>query len=153
MTSTQLDVIAPDFTAKDSEGSDVRLSDYKGKKNVVLVFNRGFNDRTAGRTWRSCARTTRILPTGARARLIVAPENAEDFAAYWHSRDMPFTGIPDPRHSIAGLYGQQVVILKFGRMPAMFVIDKEGKIRFRHYGNSMSDISNRTRISCLCWMQ
>jgi peroxiredoxin Q/BCP len=25
-------------------------------------------------------------------------------------------------------------------MPAMFVIDKQGKIRFRHYGNSMSDI-------------
>jgi peroxiredoxin len=33
---------APDFTATDSEGEVIRLSDYKGKKNVVLVFNRGF---------------------------------------------------------------------------------------------------------------
>lgn len=33
---------APDFTATDSEGREVRLSDYRGKKNVVLVFNRGF---------------------------------------------------------------------------------------------------------------
>jgi peroxiredoxin len=33
---------APDFTATDSEGRILRLSDYKGKKNVVLVFNRGF---------------------------------------------------------------------------------------------------------------
>jgi peroxiredoxin len=33
---------APDFTANDSEGRVIRLSDYKGKKNVVLVFNRGF---------------------------------------------------------------------------------------------------------------
>jgi peroxiredoxin len=34
--------IAPDFTAQDSEGRTVRLSDYRLKKNVMLVFNRGF---------------------------------------------------------------------------------------------------------------
>jgi peroxiredoxin len=33
---------APDFTATDSEGRVVRLSDYRGKNNIVLVFNRGF---------------------------------------------------------------------------------------------------------------
>ena len=33
---------APDFTATDSEGRTIRLSDYRGKKHVVLVFNRGF---------------------------------------------------------------------------------------------------------------
>ncbi len=33
---------APDFTAADSEGASIRLSDYKGKKNVLIVFNRGF---------------------------------------------------------------------------------------------------------------
>ena len=33
---------APDFVASDSEGVSIRLSDYKGRKSVVLVFNRGF---------------------------------------------------------------------------------------------------------------
>ena len=33
---------APDFELTDSEGRQVRLSSYKGVKNVVLVFNRGF---------------------------------------------------------------------------------------------------------------
>jgi len=33
---------APDFTATDSEGRTVRLADYNGRKNVFLVFNRGF---------------------------------------------------------------------------------------------------------------
>ncbi len=33
---------APDFELIDVTGKLVRLSDYRGKKNVVLVFNRGF---------------------------------------------------------------------------------------------------------------
>jgi len=29
---------APDFTLKDTNNKDVKLSDYRGKKNVVLAF-------------------------------------------------------------------------------------------------------------------
>ena len=35
-------VAAPDFNVQDSQGRRVKLSDYKDKKNVMLVFNRGF---------------------------------------------------------------------------------------------------------------
>ena len=31
-------VIAPDFTTTDLAGKPVKLSDYRGKKNVVLAF-------------------------------------------------------------------------------------------------------------------
>ncbi len=34
--------IAPDFTLEDHTGQPVSLSDYLFRKNVVLVFNRGF---------------------------------------------------------------------------------------------------------------
>ena len=33
---------AQDFELTNVDGIKVRLSDYHGKKNVVLVFNRGF---------------------------------------------------------------------------------------------------------------
>jgi peroxiredoxin len=33
---------APDFSLKDFKGNEVRLSNFQGKKNVLLVFNRGF---------------------------------------------------------------------------------------------------------------
>jgi peroxiredoxin len=82
--------------------------------------------------------------------IAVGPENVSSFTDYWHNHDMPFPGIPDPQHKVANLYGQKVDLLKLGRMPAMFVIDKEGRIRFRHYGNSMSDIpSNKNILSLL----
>ncbi|PPD58456.1 redoxin domain-containing protein [Dehalogenimonas etheniformans] len=34
--------VAPDFVLKDTAGQEFRLSDFKGKDPVVLVFNRGF---------------------------------------------------------------------------------------------------------------
>ena len=33
---------APDFTLEDFQGQPVSLSGFRGQKNVVLVFNRGF---------------------------------------------------------------------------------------------------------------
>ncbi len=32
----------PDFTLENTKGDAISLSDFKGKKNVYLVFNRGF---------------------------------------------------------------------------------------------------------------
>jgi cytochrome oxidase Cu insertion factor (SCO1/SenC/PrrC family) len=32
---------APDFTLEDSDGKNISLADYRGKRNVVLVFYRG----------------------------------------------------------------------------------------------------------------
>lgn len=38
----ELNKQAPDFTLEDFAGNQVSLSDYRDKKNVLLVFNRGF---------------------------------------------------------------------------------------------------------------
>jgi len=37
-TEIKVGAAAPDFTLKDQDQKDVKLSDYKGKKNVVLAF-------------------------------------------------------------------------------------------------------------------
>ncbi len=42
MPKVTLNTPAPDFTLQDFKGETVRLSDLRGKSNVLLVFNRGF---------------------------------------------------------------------------------------------------------------
>lgn len=42
MARVALDKTAPDFELEDYRGETVRLSDYRDRSHVVLVFNRGF---------------------------------------------------------------------------------------------------------------
>ena len=72
--------------------------------------------------------------------LVVGPEDSKAFAQYWDENDLPFIGLPDPKHTVLKLYGQEIKLFKFGRMPAMVIIDLQGIVRFVHYGHSMSDI-------------
>ena len=74
------------------------------------------------------------------AVVVVGPEDAQAFARYWTENDLPFVGLPDPEHQVLKLYGQEIKLFKFGRMPAQVLVDKSGVARFVHYGHDMSDI-------------
>jgi peroxiredoxin len=78
--------------------------------------------------------------------LVVGPENTSAFKEYWDSKDLPFIGLPDPDHKVANLFRQEVNLLKLGRMPAMMIIDKAGRIRYSHFGESMRDILSLDQV-------
>ena len=42
MPQISLNTPAPNFTLQNFKGETVSLSDFNGKSNVLLVFNRGF---------------------------------------------------------------------------------------------------------------
>ncbi|MBP7111007.1 MAG: redoxin domain-containing protein [Firmicutes bacterium] len=77
---------------------------------------------------------------------VLGPEDAEAFRSYWSSNSLPFIGLPDEKHSVLKLYGQQVNIFKLGRMPAQMIVDKEGLLRYVHYGHSMQDIPRNDEL-------
>jgi peroxiredoxin len=78
--------------------------------------------------------------------LVLGPEDAKAFTKYWQTNDLPFIGLPDPKHTVLKLYGQQINIFKFGRMPAQVTIDKQGIVRFVHYGHDAADIPANEEI-------
>jgi peroxiredoxin len=78
--------------------------------------------------------------------LVVGPEPASAFKLFWKLHQFPFIGLPDPKGNVLKLYGQEVKIFKFGRMPAQLLIDMDGIVRFVHYGQAMYDISENEEI-------
>lgn len=42
MASVEVNMKAPDFEIVDYKGDSFKLSDLQGKKNVLIVLNRGF---------------------------------------------------------------------------------------------------------------
>ena len=78
--------------------------------------------------------------------LALGPDGPNAYRRYWESENLSFVGLPDPKHTVANLYNQEVNLFKLGRMPALLVVDKEGIIRYEHYGDSMKDIPENSII-------
>ncbi|MBI5295246.1 MAG: redoxin domain-containing protein [Chloroflexi bacterium] len=78
--------------------------------------------------------------------LSVGPDKPEQFIRYWGNENIPYAGLPDPDHTVARRYRQEVNIFKLGRMPLVCVVDKNGRIRYAHYGTSMADIPPNEKL-------
>jgi peroxiredoxin Q/BCP len=78
--------------------------------------------------------------------IALGPDGPNAFKKYWQEESIPFIGCPDIKSQVGDRFHQEVNLFKFGRMPAIFVIDKEGRIRYRHFGDSMADIPANAEI-------
>jgi peroxiredoxin Q/BCP len=82
--------------------------------------------------------------------IAVGPDAVNTFQNYWEKEHIPFIGLPDPDHSVAKIYKQEVNLFKLGRMPLNCVLDLDGRMRYVHYGSSMSDIpDNETFLNVI----
>ena len=123
---------APDFSAADQNGNKVKLSSFKGKKNVVLYFYP--KDMTPGCTTEACDfrdqfkkfKTTEILGVS-----IDSPERHQKFI---EKHDLPFTLISDVDQKVVNKYGVWQEKKLYGRIfmgivRSTFIIDKLGVVR------------------------
>jgi len=78
--------------------------------------------------------------------VVVGPDSEKAFQDYWRKESLPFVGLADPAHTVARRYGQEVKLLRLGRMPALMVVDKAGQVVHAHYGGSMQDIAPNGEI-------
>jgi peroxiredoxin Q/BCP len=82
--------------------------------------------------------------------LAIGPNTEPAFRRYWEEKNIPFVGLPDPKHRVAVKYRQEVSLFRLGRMPLMCIIDRHGYIRYVHSGESMADIpENQTLLDVL----
>ena len=78
--------------------------------------------------------------------IVLGPDGPHAFRKYWQENELPFIGCADIKSRVAAQFNQEVNLFKLGRMPAIFVLDQEGQIRYSYYGNSMSDIPSNEEV-------
>ena len=78
--------------------------------------------------------------------VVIGPANAESFREYWKENKLEFYGLSDEKHNILKLYAQEVSLFKMKKMAAQMLVDKEGVLRYVHYGNSIDDIPENDEI-------
>jgi peroxiredoxin Q/BCP len=125
--------IAPDFSAKTNSGRTVRISDYRGKQNVVLVMYPG--DQTADCTRQLCAFRDEFPNFMAADTVVfgVNPANAESHQRFVDAQGFPFELIVDEKREIARKY-DALMLLGYVVNRTVIAINKAGRIVFYQRG-------------------
>ena len=126
---------APLFTLKDEKGKPVSLKDFRGKKNVVLVFYPG--DMTSGCTMQLCA-IRDDWKKFATADTVVFGVNQADAAshkAFSKAYHFPFPLLIDPSRKVSEKYGATRLYFKATIIRrTVVVVDKTGTITYLRRG-------------------
>jgi len=123
---------APDFTATDQAGRKIKLSAYRGAKNVVLYFYP--KDMTPGCTTEACDFRDQHKKFKNTVVLGVSIDSQERHQKFIDKYGLPFDLIADTDQKVVNKYGvwqeKSLYGKKFmGIVRSTFVIDKEGVIR------------------------
>ncbi|MGH7379101.1 MAG: peroxiredoxin family protein [Candidatus Methylomirabilales bacterium] len=126
----EVGALAPDFVLPNLDGQQVRLSDFRGRNAVLVMF------------WASwCPSCREEAPTNRRAHALYRDRGLEFLAvsidqgpaaeqavrAFVAEFNLPYRPLLDPRTEVFTLYQGRFI-------PTMFLIDREGRIRHKGVG-------------------
>lgn len=124
--------MASDFLLKDSDGNDISLSQFKGKKVVVFFYPR---DNTPGCTKEACSFRDAydlILAEGA-VVLGISKDSVDSHKKFRDRYGLPFYLLSDVEHKVAesyGAWGEKKLYGKnyMGMIRSTFIINEQGEI-------------------------
>lgn len=125
--------MAPDFEAADCDGGLLRLSDFRGRRRVVLFFfPRAFTAACTAEVRHFRQHHQRIGELGAEL-LGVSVDRREKNCRFARAEGLRFPLIGDESRAISQKYGVLWPVLRIDRR-ATFVIDEAGAVRdvFHH---------------------
>jgi peroxiredoxin len=129
--SPQIGALAPDFTAPSTSGSDVSLSSFRGKRNVLLAF---FPLAFTGTCTKELICFTEDFDQFAGKGVEILPISVDatpSLKEFKNKLQMKTELLSDFRRDVSRAYG----VLneeRFYSNRAYFLIDKEGRLRWSH---------------------
>lgn len=129
----ELEKEAPDFTLKSSDGNDVSLSDFKGKKVVLYFYPK---DNTPGCTKEACQFRDNINTVENKDAVIlgVSLDDIESHKKFIEKFNLPFILLSDPDAKVSTEYGVYKEKNMYGKKKmgierSTFIIDKKGIVK------------------------
>lgn len=133
MPKLEADIKAPTFNLPASNGKNVSLEEFKGKKNVVLYFYP--KDDTPGCTVEACGFRDRIKDIEKQGAVVlgVSPDYVASHQKFIEKFKLPFLLLSDENKKTCTDYGVWVEKSVYGKKylgvaRSTFIINKEGKI-------------------------
>ncbi|MFC5450686.1 thioredoxin-dependent thiol peroxidase [Paenibacillus aestuarii] len=123
---------APDFTLLASNGKNVTLREYRGKKVVIYFYPK---DNTPTCTQESCDfrdYNGKFAKLGVEV-IGISPDELKAHDKFIAKYELPFLLLSDPDHQVAEQYGVWALKKLYGReymgiVRSTFLIDEEGRI-------------------------
>ena len=122
----------PNFTLPSSNGQDVSLSDYRGKKVVIYFYPK---DMTPTCTQESCSFRDYHGDFEKHNAVVIgiSPDPLKRHAKFIEKHQLPFLLLADEEHQVADLFGVWQLKKTFGReyygiVRSTFLVDEEGKL-------------------------
>lgn len=124
--------VAPNFTIKDQNGENVRLSDFRGQKVVLYFYPK---DDTPGCAREACSfRDNYSILTDKNIKILgVSADDEKSHRKFISKYELPFTLLADADHAVADAYdsyGEKNFMGKTynGVLRKTFLIDEAGEI-------------------------
>ena len=72
--------------------------------------------------------------------LAIAPDTLEHAQSYFQRQDIPFPCLADPDRLVYRQYDVKSAPASLGQRPGLFIVDREGVVRYAHLGRQMWEI-------------
>jgi len=142
--------LAPGFTLTADDGTEVSLSDFRGKKVALYFYPKA---DTPGCTRQACA-VRDVYPQIAEkdvAVIGISPDSPERLVKFRQKHNLPFILLSDPDHEVAEAYGAWGEKKSFGKtyegiIRSHFAIDEEGRVmefKFKVKPETTADLAIR----------
>ena len=64
----------------------------------------------------------------------IAPDTVDAARSFFERESLPFTCLPDPDRKVFRMYDVKSAMISLGQRPGLFVVDKDGIVRYAHLG-------------------